>query len=126
MPRIESDLQLDVGQLENGQPIEPVPVITTSSKTGAGLDPLKIYIEAALRRDAGDSVVGSTVQRASASLTEAADSLAAAIGAAEHQMGDEIVAAEIRESLNGLGQVVGTIYTDDILDLVFGRFCIGK
>ena len=72
------------------------------------------------------SVVGSTVQRASTSLIEAAESLDAAIGAADSQLGDEIVAAEIRESLNALGQVVGTVYTDDILDLVFGRFCIGK
>ena len=121
-----SDLRLDVGELESGQLIEPLNVIQTSSLTGAGLDGLMIHIVATLRRDVGDSVVGSTVQRASASLTEAAESLQAAIGAAENQMGDEIVAAEIRESLNALGQVVGTIYTDDILDLVFGRFCIGK
>ena len=120
------DVRLDVGKLESGRVIEPLNVFQTSSKTGAGLDGLKILIESMLRRDAGDSVVGSTVQRASASLTEAAESLDAAIGAAENQLGDEIVAAEIREALNGLGQVVGTVYTDDILDLVFGRFCIGK
>ena len=121
-----NDLQLDVGKLESGQLIDSLDVIQTSSLTGAGLEALRTHIESTLRRDAGDSVVGSTVQRASASLTEAADSLSAAIGATENQMGDEIVAAEIRESLNALGQVVGTIYTDDILDLVFGRFCIGK
>ena len=121
-----SDLRLDVGKLESGKVIEPLNVIQTSSKSGDGLQGLKIHIESILHRDAGDSVVGSTVQRASASLTEAAEALTAAIGAAENQMGDEIVAAEIRESLNGLGQVVGTVYTDDILDLVFGRFCIGK
>ena len=123
---IGGDLRLDVGKRESGQRIEPVGVIQTSGLTGAGLDGLMIHIAATLRRDVGDSVVGSTVQRASTSLTEAAESLSAAIGAAENQMGDEIVAAEIRESLNALGQVVGTIYTDDILDLVFGRFCIGK
>ena len=120
------DLRLDVGKLESGQLLEPVKVIQTSSLTGTGLHGLMIYIQATLRHDAGDSVVGSTVQRASASLTEAAESLTAAIGAADSQLGDEIVAAEIRESLNALGQVVGTVYTDDILDLVFGRFCIGK
>ena len=40
--------------------------------------------------------------------------------------GQEIVAAEIRQALDALGQIVGTVYNDDILDLVFGRFCIGK
>ena len=121
-----SDLCLKIGKRQSDQEIEPIPVIATSSLTGFGLDNLRVQIAATLRRDAGDSVVGSTVQRASSSLTEAAQSLAAAIEAADSQIGDEIVAAEIRESLNALGQVVGTVYTDDILDLVFGRFCIGK
>jgi len=46
--------------------------------------------------------------------------------AVTHELGDELVASELRRSLEALGQVVGAIYTDDILDLVFGRFCIGK
>ena len=123
---IGDEMRLDVGKLESGRQIDPLNVIETSSVNGTGLDALSIHITAALRGDVGDSVVGSTVQRASASLTDAAESLTAAINAAENQIGDEIVAAEIRESLNALGQVVGTVYTDDILDLVFGRFCIGK
>ena len=39
---------------------------------------------------------------------------------------DELVAAEIRNSLDHLGEVVGAVYTDDVLDRVFSRFCIGK
>jgi tRNA modification GTPase len=41
-------------------------------------------------------------------------------------MGDEIVALELRESLEQLGRVLGTVYTDDILGRIFSRFCIGK
>ena len=52
--------------------------------------------------------------------------LGAALMAAESNAGQELVAAEIRIAIDALGRVVGTIYTDDILDLVFGRFCIGK
>ena len=116
----------EVLRLTSNQPGENPQLIPTSSITGSGLEQLGAQIANSLRRDAGDSVVGSTVQRASISLVEAAESLDAAIGAADSQLGDEIVAAEIRDSLNALGQVVGTVYTDDILDLVFGRFCIGK
>ena len=29
-------------------------------------------------------------------------------------------------ALEGLGQVAGAVYTDDVLDRVFRRFCIGK
>ena len=116
----------EVLRLTSNQPGENPQLIPTSSITGSGSEQLGAQIANSLCRDAGDSVVGSTVQRASISLVEAAESLDAAIGAADSQLGDEIVAAEIRDSLNALGQVVGTVYTDDILDLVFGRFCIGK
>ena len=60
------------------------------------------------------------------SLTRAEAAIADALHAGQHQIGDEIIAAEIRQALDELGQIVGTVYTDDILDLVFGRFCIGK
>ena len=33
---------------------------------------------------------------------------------------------EIREVLDHLGRILGTVYTDDILDRIFSRFCIGK
>ena len=72
------------------------------------------------------SVVGSTVLRASESLAQATQSVGLALQASQQNLGEELVAAEIRQALAGLGQVVGTVYTDDILDLVFGRFCIGK
>jgi tRNA modification GTPase len=39
---------------------------------------------------------------------------------------DELIAAELRNALHELGLVVGEIYTDDILDALFSRFCIGK
>ncbi len=38
----------------------------------------------------------------------------------------EVIAAEIRNALADLGTVVGAVYTDDILDALFSRFCIGK
>ena len=40
--------------------------------------------------------------------------------------GEELVAAELRRALSELGKVVGAVYTDDILDRIFSRFCIGK
>jgi tRNA modification GTPase len=38
----------------------------------------------------------------------------------------EMLALELRSSLEELGAMVGTVYTDDLLDRVFSRFCIGK
>ncbi|MBO4655189.1 MAG: tRNA uridine-5-carboxymethylaminomethyl(34) synthesis GTPase MnmE [Bacteroidales bacterium] len=38
----------------------------------------------------------------------------------------DLVAIDVREALHYLGLVTGEIATDDILNLVFGHFCIGK
>ncbi len=107
---------------------ESAPTVVTSSLNSEGLDRLREQLcSTVMESQLGEtSVVGSTVLRASESLVEATRSVELAIEAASGRLGEELVAAEIRQSLAGLGQVVGTVYTDDILDLVFGRFCIGK
>ena len=39
---------------------------------------------------------------------------------------EDLLALEIREALQELGRITGAVYTDDILDRIFSRFCIGK
>lgn len=104
------------------------PIVSTSSESGVGLDSLAEEISLAVinSQSADQSIVGTTVLRASESLRDASAAVGHAKDAVIHRLGDELVASEIRRSLEALGQVVGAIYTDDILDLVFGRFCIGK
>ncbi len=36
------------------------------------------------------------------------------------------MALELRGALEELGAMTGAIYTDDLLDRIFSRFCIGK
>jgi tRNA modification GTPase len=38
----------------------------------------------------------------------------------------ELLALALRESLDAIGALVGTVFTDDLLDRIFSRFCIGK
>jgi tRNA modification GTPase len=38
----------------------------------------------------------------------------------------ELLALELRLGLDELGAIVGAVYTDDLLDRIFSRFCIGK
>jgi tRNA modification GTPase len=42
------------------------------------------------------------------------------------QMPPELLALELRSALDQLGQMVGAVYTEDLLDRIFSRFCIGK
>jgi tRNA modification GTPase len=106
----------------------PADAVPTSSRTGAGLDQLKqrIFELLAIQADSESGVVTSTALRCHESLRRAADSLAEAREQLASGVGEEIVAAQIRFALDELGQVVGAVYTEDILDRVFSRFCLGK
>ena len=42
------------------------------------------------------------------------------------RLSPEFISIDIRESINALGEIVGETYTDDILDVIFSKFCIGK
>jgi tRNA modification GTPase len=72
------------------------------------------------------SVVSSTAVRCRESLRLAKESVERALGLTVADQGDELIAVELRTTLEHLGQIVGAIYTDDILDRIFSRFCIGK
>jgi tRNA modification GTPase len=71
-------------------------------------------------------VVVGTAVRSSESLRLAAASLDRAREAVRAGLGEELIAAEVRVALTELGQVAGAVYTDDVLDRIFSRFCIGK
>jgi tRNA modification GTPase len=102
--------------------------IATSSVTGQGLNELRAAIaqKIALQSHDASRVVAATAARSRASLEQALASLQAAQRQISMGQGDELIAAHLREALNELGHVVGAVYTDDILDRIFSRFCIGK
>lgn len=102
--------------------------IATSSATGAGLDRLAKEVRRRLEASlAGDTpFVAGTALRCRESLRLASASLAQARSLTAGESGEELVAAELRVALDEIGKVAGVIYTDDLLDRIFSRFCIGK
>jgi tRNA modification GTPase len=105
-----------------------VGAISTSSSTGAGLDELRSRMHAAALEGGGevDRMVSATAARCRNSLRAAAAALLRAQQLVVERSGEELVAVEIRAALDDLGQVVGAVYTEDLLDRIFSRFCIGK
>jgi tRNA modification GTPase len=106
-----------------------IPRVVASSCTGEGLCELRALLRTKLI--AGDAhghttAVAATAERCRESVRRAADSIGRAGDLAIGRCGDELVAAEIRTALDELGRVVGAVYTDDLLDRIFGTFCIGK
>jgi tRNA modification GTPase len=101
--------------------------IQTSSKTGRGIAELRTAIRQQLgsHRD-GAEVIPATAVRVRESLYRAAATLAQIRQLVVDGSGEELIAAELRSALSELGNVVGAVYTDDLLDRIFSRFCIGK
>jgi len=102
--------------------------IATSSQTGQGLERLMDAIVSHLTgaRLVGESqMLNSTAARCRQSLSQAQASLEQAHQIAATDQHD-LVALELRAALEGLGEVTGQVVTDDILDRIFGQFCIGK
>ncbi len=120
--RLSGRFALPGGQMPPGW---PETAIATSSVTGEGIGPLRERIAAAVLAGRGveGEVVAGTAVRCAESLRLAAESLGRARGVLA---GEELVAAEVRLALDELGKVVGAVYTEDVLERVFSRFCVGK
>jgi tRNA modification GTPase len=66
-----------------------------------------------------------TRQRHRDLLREVADALGRAL-ALETGAAEELVAEELRLAARGLGRLTGRVDVEDILDVIFRDFCIGK
>jgi len=97
--------------------------IRVSAKTGEGLQSLKDAIAARLRdlsARASEDVADVTARQT--------DLLAKALAALEGtDPADPVLAANaLRIAAQSIGEIIGKTYSDDLLDSLFSRFCIGK
>jgi tRNA modification GTPase len=118
------------------------PVLHVSAKDGQGLEELRQAMRAALlggpaqaagarqpdagarQPDAGAEFLLNARQRQA--LARSASALAEAHAGLTEGRGEEFVAADLWEALDALGEVTGRRTSDDLLDAIFSRFCIGK
>ena len=75
-----------------------------------------------LRRNPQYGMLPNTVLRCRDALTSASESLSRT----QTLTDGSLIALELRNAVNQLGLIDGTVHTDDILDTIFSRFCIGK
>jgi tRNA modification GTPase len=102
--------------------------LEVSAQTGAGLEKLKGEIAERLSAVQGQEspVVEATALRCAESLRQSSECLDEALCLARSDGSEELIAGLLRGALDPLGMVAGQVYTEDLLDRVFGRFCIGK
>lgn len=101
--------------------------ICLSAKTGQGVDVLLGRLRAMVDAETayrGEVVVSS--QRHYEALRMADESLSAARDAMHRGVPTDLLSEDIRQVLYYLGTITGEITSQDILQSIFSRFCIGK
>lgn len=96
-----------------------------SSTSGAGLAALHQLLVSDLRdRSSSLSLALPSRLRHRMLLTQSQDALSAAIQS--DNQGLDIRAEYLRQSANSLGRITGRVDVEDLLDVIFSEFCIGK
>ena len=102
--------------------------IKVSCQNNSGIDELKqtalaLIREKFIRPSGDDVVVGARHARA---LERACESLKCAERKILDGEPSELVASDLAETLDALGEIVGKTDSEEVLDRIFSKFCIGK
>ena len=105
---------------------EPESVVV-SARTGVGLEELRKRLVELVGKKGMESVpVGVTNRRHAGSLARASEGITSAVQSLRKGMTNEFIAFDVREAANHLAEITGEITSDEILNEIFGKFCIGK
>jgi tRNA modification GTPase len=106
-------------------------LLGTSAVTGRGMGPLLSAVASALEQAAGLGEAGP--ESAGPGSARQKDLICAALAAVEEALaladGGEaldLAAPLLREGVNCLGEITGEVSTEEILETMFSRFCVGK
>jgi tRNA modification GTPase len=117
---------LPVSGSEQGTPRQSHAVITASALTGAGIDELRSSILKLAGGGAQQESGFLTNVRQKQLVTEALAALDRAAAALPIRIPHEMVLLDLYSALRPLDDITGATTADDILNLIFNSFCIGK
>ena len=120
----KSDLPSKISRAD----LEGIPVVWTSALTGDGIPELrkKILEVAAPAHDLGTEGEFITNLRHQQLLKDSLQALGKAHYATEQHVPHEMLLLDLYEALRPLDQITGATYVDDVLDIIFSTFCVGK
>ncbi len=100
--------------------------LAVSAKTGLGLEGLLDYISRELKGHLIDDAPGTIHERHVELLNRADQGLARAIEMMNGDSSPEFIAFELHSAVFGLHEILGRRFDDQVMDRVFGEFCLGK
>ena len=118
------DLVQDSSQIYQS---DDYPVLHVSAKAKTDIDQIKTGLYAMIASSNIDpsAPIISNVRHLEA-LQNALESLITVKAGLEVGLSGDLIALDIRTTIHHLGEVTGSISTDDLLDSIFRNFCIGK
>lgn len=106
-------------------PLHKGEAIPISAKNNTGIEELKeLIVEKAGYLKASDTTL--TNLRHYESLVKTQEALDEVLIGLDNGITGDFLAQDIRLALHHLGEITGSISTDDLLKNIFGKFCIGK
>ena len=125
-PTVGATLAVALSNVSN-TPANTPPILWISAKD-AQIDELKTALSARARTDAGMQTGSAVVTNARhlQHLAATDDALARAVAAVDAGTSADWIAMDLRIALRELGELTGEVTTDDLLESIFSRFCIGK
>lgn len=100
--------------------------VRTSALTGEGIEQLRAAIVKRATGASGTEPGFLTNARHQALVAQSSEALTAATSAVGQNIPHEMLLLDLYAALRPLDEITGVTTTDDILNLIFSRFCIGK
>ena len=103
-------------------------ILPISTRTGEGLDELKTAITSRFLTGSFEAYEGVVITnvRHRAALEQATTAIMQALSSLEGGGQAELLAVDLHDAADALGEIIGTLTSDDVLEQIFSQFCIGK
>jgi len=100
--------------------------LDVSAKTGQGIEDLRGWIQRKISDDLPAEGLIITNLRHCQALERAEQHLRLGAEALKKGLSEEFALFDLRKGLDALGEITGETQTEDLLDEIFSRFCVGK
>jgi tRNA modification GTPase len=123
----KNDKKIDVNTNNDLEKID-LPFIKVSAKTGKQINLLEEELINKLKcnHDILSEDIIITNQRQFEILSKINEALSRTLEGVQNKIGFEFIAVDMKTAIDYLSEITGEISTDDILNNIFSKFCIGK
>ncbi len=118
----------DLGANAPETKFQTTPCIPISAKTGEGLDALATLIEEKFKLGEIATENGAIITnlRHKEALTNAAGAISQAVSALKNNVPYDLVSIDVTACAAHLGEITGKTISEEVVDKIFARFCLGK